>query len=277
MSAEHDDLREALGLFALNALEPAEHVRLVDHLRTCDECTGVVDSLKQLAAALPFSVLQVDPPATLRRRIMVAAATARAPQRDAGDAPSIDGSAPQPLRRPRAFTGWLAAAAMTLLAVGLGSYATRLRTRLDDADVRLSEAARRLDDTERRLRESTTETTSVRQTLALLTASDATELRLAGQAPARQASGRAFLSRTRGLLFAASNLPSLPAGRTYQVWYLTRGAPVSAGLLRPDAQGNATTSFDVPASTPETVGMAVSLEPEGGVPAPTGALYLATQ
>jgi len=26
-----------------------------------------------------------------------------------------------------------------------------------------------------------------------------------------------------------------------------------------------------------TVGMAVSIEPEGGVPAPTGALYLATQ
>ena len=91
------------------------------------------------------------------------------------------------------------------------------------------------------------------------------------------ARARAFLSRSRGLLFAATNLPAIPNDRTYQVWFLTPGAPVSAGLLRPDAQGNATVAFDVAASVPNPTGMAVSLEPEGGVPAPTGAIYLVTQ
>jgi hypothetical protein len=161
--------------------------------------------------------------------------------------------------------------------VAFWSQATSLQARLADADARLADVSRRLDSSERRLQESTNETSAVRQRLAVLTAADAIELRLVGQSPARQSSARAFVSRTRGLLFAASNLPALPAGRTYQIWYLTRGAPISAGLVQPDAQGNATESFGVPADLAAPAGMAVSLEPDGGVPAPTGAIYLATQ
>ena len=36
-----------------------------------------------------------------------------------------------------------------------------------------------------------------------------------------------------------------------------------------------TAAFDTPAGTPEPTGLAVSIEPDGGVPAPTGAIYLA--
>ena len=50
-----------------------------------------------------------------------------------------------------------------------------------------------------------------------------------------------------------------------------------AGLIQPDGEGNATESFGVPADLAAPAGMAVSLEPDGGVPAPTGAIYLATQ
>ena len=88
---------------------------------------------------------------------------------------------------------------------------------------------------------------------------------------------RACGSGTRGLLFAATNLPAIPSDRTYQLWYLTPAAPVSAGLLSPDAQGNVTISFDAADAATTATGMAVSIEPAGGVPAPTGALYLVSQ
>ena len=81
------------------------------------------------------------------------------------------------------------------------------------------------------------------------------ELRLAGQPPAPAARARAFLSRARGALFAATNLPAIPNDRTYQLWYLTPGAPVSAGLLRPDAQGNAIASRSSAASVPNSTGL----------------------
>ena len=76
--------------------------------------------------------------------------------------------------------------------------------------------------------------------LDVLTAPDSTRVALAGQAPAPGASGRADWSRARGLALSLENLPPLQPGRTYQVWLLTAGMPVSAGLLTPDAAGRST-------------------------------------
>jgi hypothetical protein len=49
---------------------------------------------------------------------------------------------------------------------------------------------------------------------------------------------------------------------------------VSAGLLTPDAQGGGSVYFETPVDIPPPVAVAVTLEPAGGVPAPTGAMYL---
>ena len=75
-------------------------------------------------------------------------------------------------------------------------------------------------------------------------------------------------------MFTATRLPDLPRGRTYQVWVLTDGAPVSAGLMEPDAEGRVTAVFDTSVALPQPTGMAVSVEPSGGVPAPTGDIIL---
>ena len=85
----------------------------------------------------------------------------------------------------------------------------RLRTRLGDVQERLVDAENRLQDSEQRLQAATRETTAVRANLALLTAADVVELRLAGQPPAPAARARAFLSRARGVLFAATSLPAI--------------------------------------------------------------------
>jgi anti-sigma-K factor RskA len=51
--------------------------------------------------------------------------------------------------------------------------------------------------------------------------------------------------------------------------------PISAGwLLKPDASGRANVLFDTPADLPKPQKMAVTIEPDGGVPAPTGDMYL---
>ena len=80
---------------------------------------------------------------------------------------------------------------------------------------------------------------------------------------------------SRGLVFTASNLPAPPPGRAYQLWVLTRQpAPISAGMLTPDASGRVNVRFDTPIDLPAPVAMAVTLEPAGGVPSPTGDKYL---
>lgn len=152
------------------------------------------------------------------------------------------------VRRQRAvFPAWLAAAAAIVLVAGAAWYAVSVR------------------------RESQTD----RLVRAVLAAPDLARIDLAGQPLAPSASARAYWSRSHGLVVTAANLPALPPGRTYQVWVLTKEpSPLSAGLIKPDRDGRATLTVVTPLDMPDPVAMAVTIEPDGGVPSPTGEKYL---
>jgi anti-sigma-K factor RskA len=258
----HDAMRELTGLYALGALDAAERRAFESHLTSCAACAAEVRALGGVAGALPYALPQVDPPAGLRDRVLGASAPSTRIRRE--------------VEKPSAFdAGWLAAAAMLVVAVGLGAYAVSLRERLGGIEGQLADALTRLNQSEQQVAVAVRLVEAAEARLTLLTAPDLLQVDLAGQPPAPQARGRAFLSRARGLLFAANALPPLPAGRTYQLWYLTKTAPVSAGLLQPDAGGQVVTAFQPPTDAVVPAGFAVSIEPEGGVTAPTGALYLA--
>ena len=80
---------------------------------------------------------------------------------------------------------------------------------------------------------------------------------------------RAFWSRARGMVFSATSLPPPPPGRTYQVWVVTKDpAPLSAGLVEPDAQGRVNAVFATPATIAQPIAVAVTLEPAGVYPCP---------
>ena len=74
----------------------------------------------------------------------------------------------------------------------------------------------------------------------------------------------------RGVV-AMQDLPLPPAGHDYQLWVLdpSAAAPVSAGLI------TASRSFAVPPVGTQTPGFAISLEPSGGRPEPTGPILFA--
>ena len=265
---DHDALREAAGLYALGALARDERGAFEAHLATCAECAAEVRALAGVVAALPYAVPQIDPPSALRGRVLAAAG----PSQESRAAVT---AMPTRVRPGFVQAGWLSAAALLIASVALGAYAMSLRQRVVGLEGQLREAVNRLDLTEQRLAEATRAAERAQLRMAVLISPDLKQVSLAGQPPAPRAAGRAFWSRSNGLLFAANELPPLPAGRTYQLWFLTTGAPVSAGLIRPDQNGRVTAAFDTPPGTPDPTGLAVSIEPDGGVPAPTGAIYLA--
>jgi anti-sigma-K factor RskA len=83
--------------------------------------------------------------------------------------------------------------------------------------------------------------------------------------------GKAIYSRQRnGLIFVASNLRSLPAQKAYELWLIpTQGAPIPAGVFKPDAHGGA-----VVINPPLPAGLvakafAITIEPEQGSTTPT--------
>jgi len=205
-------------------------------------------------------VPQVDPPHELRARVL-----SSAPSRSPAATPSS----------PRPVAWWLATAASLALAAGLTIYTAQLRTRITGLESELRDTRARADAAQLQMVDAQRTATGAQTAVAILTAPDVARVDLAGQQPVSpNASARAFWSRARGMVFNASNLPPLPAGRTYQLWVVTAQAPISAGLLTPDDRGSVSEIFNTPPDIPQPVAMAVTVEPAGGMPAPTGEKYL---
>ena len=257
--ANHDVLREQVALYAIGALAAPERAAAEAHLRRCDECAAELKTLLPVASALAQLAPQHDAPAALRATILNAARL---------ESPSPRASAS---RAP-----WMAAAAMFVVTAGLGMYVAQLRDHVRRLELQLREALVRVDDGQRRVAVALRDAANAQAPLAILTAPDLRRIDLAGQRVAPSASARAFWSRSRGLVLTGANLPSLPAGRIYQLWFVPAGAgaPVSAGLVKPDETGRLTAVLNTPADVPEPAAFALTLEPDGGVPAPTGAMYL---
>ena len=96
-----------------------------------------------------------------------------------------------------------------------------------------------------------------------------------GGSPDGVASGRAYHDPgSRRAVFYAAGLTLPAAGKTYQLWYIADGVPVSAGVFDPDAAGGATVVVENVARPESIRAWAVTLEPAGGVPQPTGPMVL---
>jgi len=238
---DHDELREHVALYAIGALTASERQVAEAHMSTCAECAEELRSLLPVTGVLAQAIPQVDPSPELRDRVLRSIAGDRAARRVAR-APGLRANTSRHRLMP-----WLAAAAMLVAALA-GGYALQLRRAAVEAESRA----------------------------ALLESPDLVRVDLAGQPVAPQASGRAYVTRSRGVMISASNLPALPAGRVYQLWVLAGQAPpISRGwLLRPDSSGRATIVFDSRGDLPRPTAVAVTIEPDGGVPAPTGDKYL---
>lgn len=88
-------------------------------------------------------------------------------------------------------------------------------------------------------------------------------------------SARAILNvgEKRGVLLASRLLA--PAGHDYELWVIRGDKKVPAGLLRAAASGAVLASIDPQLfSTGRPDALAITLEPQGGVPQPTGPIVL---
>jgi anti-sigma-K factor RskA len=112
------------------------------------------------------------------------------------------------------------------------------------------------------------EQTARQRAAAILSAQDVTYTSLAGVAPASAARARVYVSPTRGMLMAAEALPPLQGGRVYQLWSIVAGQPVSGGVFELEAGGRGQVISDAPPGAAQA--FAVTVEPSGGLPAPSG-------
>ncbi len=271
----HDELRELAASYALETLSDEERRTFEQHLDVCPECAAEAASLRATVAELAYAASPQQAPAHLRARVLQAI--------EAAPAVLSQTSRPVTANPPRsAANAWWLAAAAVLGAILVGGYALTLRAHIGFLDQELREARaqtasaqRQLVDAQAQLARARIDVQRVNLTTTILASPDVLKVDLKGQGPASAAIGRAFWSRSRGVLFTASSLPPLPPSKAYQLWILpvSDAPPLGAGLLTVDAEGRGVVVGDVPAgATPK--GFAVTMEPAGGSATPTMPILL---
>jgi len=167
---------------------------------------------------------------------------------------------------------WLALAAGLLFAASLGVLGMSLRGRQDLVDALKVQAS--LTATTRQTADSLRDELAARDSLiAGVMGRDVTVMTLTS-ASAKDPYARMFWDRTRHTwTMIAHNMPALKDGRTYQLWLVTPKSKISAGTFTArngDAVVRATYDLTEPLSA-----IAVTDEPAGGVPQPTGSPIVA--
>lgn len=76
-------------------------------------------------------------------------------------------------------------------------------------------------------------------------------------------------------LLQVANIPSVPIDKDYQLWFIVNGQPVSAGVFAVDdpSRDNFFKIEQLQSSATDGA-FAITMEPKGGMPQPTGDMYL---
>jgi anti-sigma-K factor RskA len=237
--------------------ESAEYERLLEG--ECVECEALLPELRRAASGLAAAAPARTPPPSLKERILASLPPA-APL--ARDAPS------RAAERSPAFVAWAFAAAAAILFVIVALDDARLRRQREELRAENSELAARVEADRSEL---------ARRDLRarVMESDDVRVLFLGGQGPQPGARAKVFWSENakRGIL-VAGNLEPLPPDRQYQLWVFQDGKPVDAGVFDPDPSGRAIFESKDLAAIRTAENFAVTIEPRGGVPQPTGPIVL---
>ncbi len=232
---------ELAGPYVLGALDPAESAAFEAHVADCAICRAEIQALREVSGLLAHGAPAAQPAPALRERVLRAARLVR----------------PIAARRG-SLLPWLAAAAGVVLAVLAGNAYREERDALQESTRALAVLR---------------DTLAARDAfLATLLAPDAGTAALAatGQPP----TARLFWAPSRHrVVIAVYRLPPAPAGRTYQLWALAHGKPVSLGVFNTTPDGSLRAVIDVPSGLAFQAA-AVTEEPAGGSPQPTQQPFL---
>lgn len=336
----HEELEEALPLYAAGALDRPERQALEAHLLSgCPACHTALKDFQSVAGLLPFGLTPAQPSRALKARIMAARNPVAVGSEDAQKEPAKPSLEPgewmnhlfPPVSQSRSgILPWgIAFASLVLTAIG-GYFAWdhiaalsdetaklhRLETTVQDQSLKLAGLQRELGERERSLSElqqdlerkatdladlkeqvieRDTEMEALRTQLtskgtplskrrtpqdelaALLHRPDIRVISMVGSEMAKTASAMLLYDAgSKRLWLYAVNLPECLNGTLYQLWAIDQKAK-SIGTFHMDSGETAHLLVTRVPDFEQAKKFALSLEPPGGRPQPTGPIYLVSQ
>lgn len=225
-----DELEDQIVAYCLGVLSPQEQTAFEARLKE----PGVqarVDAYAETIEGLGVAAPVRPPPIALGERLMA--------QLDAPTAEARPTPAPRRWFNWLALTGWLAAAAMLLLTMGVGATAWRQQAELREFRAALQSPL-----------------------VASMEAGDV----------APQASGRFYLAPdSRQAVLLVGDLPPLPPDKVYQLWLVYPDGQTrdNGGTFRVDEKGYGSLLVNAPKPMNSYIRVGVTTEPRGGSPGPT--------
>jgi Anti-sigma-K factor rskA, C-terminal len=240
---------ENLVLFAMRTVDSEEFGKIQVHVEDCAACRLEVEKIRGDLGLLAIGDSPLaQPPTGSKARLMAAIREERN----------------HVSARPPLYWKWAFACAGTL-AVALIGFVL-----LERGEVRRLQ--QNIETMQANLEKERAESRQARQIAELLKSPNSIRFTLVASQVHPQPEAHTAYDQNKGLvLLVANNLAELPQGKTYQLWLLPKSgaAPISAGLFKPDASGNAQMLYAELPPGAEAKGFAVTVEPGQGSPAPT--------
>ncbi len=247
----HNEWLEQAEIYALGALDGEELTRFEAHLASgCQICESHLRETREALTLIPRSLTSLNPPAASKARLLQ----------------QVSSEAMMPTReKPQLRWLWW----------GMGASALAAASLLIVVVWNLFSTQQELQRLQGQLAALQIELVKQEEVLRFLSDPQVRLIRLAGLEPSPSAAGRLLwnpIART-GLLLT-SGLPQTPADKAYELWAIIGDEPVPAGVFTVDLRGRSI--FRLPPLIEGKIfdKFAVTLEPAGGVPKPTGPMHL---
>jgi anti-sigma-K factor RskA len=270
-------LKKIAPLYVIGALDEktAEEVEASLHSATTEQ-QRVIARWRDVATSLPQALPLQSPPDHVRERLLnrIAEETQQTPIEIAVEESTSEGLAGlveekvlsfvQPRRAESRTARWLLIAATALLAFTAG-YLFKQN----------SDLARERDNVARERNNLSKEMAMWRRQVDDILSPTIRIIAMVGEETPQANAKVVWDTNARQWGIYIFDLPAPPSDKDYQLWYMTKNAKISAAVFRTDEQGRIVLKLTPPPDAlADLAATAVTLEPRGGSPQPTGKFYL---
>jgi len=258
----HPTRPEDFDLYALGVLEGEEKAAFEAHVPTCAACAEKLAEARGRISLLAFAAPPIAPSPSVKERLMRQVHSA-----PASASAQRERATRQPERAEGFFGRWWPAAVLVpvsalliLISIRLWQENAHLIDELGVERVELQKQQAQLDE--------------ARHIVALMEAKDTKTVALAAQPGMAKGAVRVMYNAKMGMAMCDGWVDPAPANKSYQLWLVPmEGKPISAGLVEYSNGPMKPWMVKLPPGV-EAKAFAITLEPEGGMPQPTGPMVL---